>query len=170
MVARYRKSFRPINSLKHVVDSSATIAAGVQLDTVIMDAVQTPVLTTPVQTAIGATVGSIYLDVECASNEVFDSGAIPNVYMIVFKNPGNNLTVPSASSVGTSDVKRFVIHQEMLMINNFVGGNPRTLFKGVIKIPRGMARQGNDDALIVAVVSPQINLALCIQAIYKEFR
>ncbi len=170
MVFRRRSFRRPVVfSLKHVVDSSATVAGGTQLATTLIDAVQTPVLTTPPQVAIGGRVSSIYLRVEVVSNET-DVGAIPNCYLIVFKNPGNNLTVPSASAVGTSDVKRYVIHQEMLMLNNVQGGNPRTLFNGVIRIPRGMQRQGNDDTLVVAVVSPALNIALCIQCIFKEYR
>ncbi len=134
-----------------------------------MDAVQTPVLTTPNQVAIGARVSSIYLKVEVASNET-DAGAIPNVYMMVYKNPGNNITPPDVASVGTSDSKRFVIHQEMIMLNNLAGGNPRTMFQGVIKIPRGMQRQGNDDFLQVSIKSTAVNIALCIQCIYKEYR
>ncbi len=165
----YRSSKRPIFSLKHVVDQSGTLAGGTQLDTAVMDAVQTPVLTTPAQVAIGARVSSIYLRVEVASNETI-ADAITNCYMIVYKNPGNNITPPSAASVGTSDAKRFVIHQEMVMLNNPKGGNPRTLFNGVIKIPRGFQRQGNDDFLQVSILSPSINIIFCIQCIFKEYR
>ncbi len=167
----YRRAIRlrPVNSIKHVVDVSFTGVAGTQVDTTVMDAVQTPVLTTPAQVAIGARVSSIYLNVECVSIET-DPGAIPNVYLIVFKNPSNGLGVPVASSVGTSDNKRYVLHQEMVMVNNVAGGNPRVLFKGVIRIPRGMARQGNDDALQIGLISTAVNCAFCIQCIYKEFR
>ncbi len=134
-----------------------------------MDAVQSPVLTTPNQVAIGARVSSIYLSVEAAVNDAID-GAIPNFYLIVFKSPGANLAVPTASSVGTSDNKRFVIHQEMVMLTNIDGGAPRVVFKGVIRIPRGYARQGNDDALFVSLVCPSLTSKVCIQCIYKEFR
>ncbi len=134
-----------------------------------MDAVQTPILTTPVQCAIGAKVSSFYLNVQVVSNET-DVGAIPNVYMYVFKNVSNALTSPDPASVGTSDVKRYVIHQEMIMLNNVQGGNPRTLYQGVIRIPRGMQRQGNDDTMTVVIKATALNIAFCIQAIYKEFR
>ncbi len=166
---RSRRNLRPVFSLKHIVDSSATLAAATQLAIPVMDAVQTPVLTTPQQTAIGARVSSFYLNVQVVSNET-DVGAIPNVYMIVFKNVGNNLTTPDPASVGTSDIKRFVIHQEMIMLNNVQGGNPRTLFQGVIRVPKGLQRQGNDDVMAVVIKSTALNIALCIQCIYKEYR
>ncbi len=156
-------------SLKHIVDSSSTLTAGTQLAIPIMDAVQTPVLTTPQQTQIGARVSSFYLNVQVVPNET-DAGAIPNAYMIVFKNVGNNLTTPDPASVGTSDIKRFVIHQEMVMMNNLAGGNPRTLFQGVIKVPKGLQRQGNDDVMAVVIKSTAVNIALCVQCIYKEYR
>ncbi len=130
---------------------------------------QTPNLTIPQQTEIGSKVSSIYLRVEVVATENVPGG-IPNCYLMVWKNPGTNMTAPTASSVGTSDIKRFVLHQEMVMLQNVAAGNPRTLFNGVIKIPRGLQRQGNDDSLQVSVVSPIVNIAVCIQCIFKEYR
>ncbi len=168
---RHYRGRRPvIFSIKHVVDSSASVAAATQLNTVVMDAVQTPVLTTPTQTAIGGRVGAFYLRVEVAV-DVSIANAIPNFYMIVYKNVGSNINPPDPASVGTSDVKRFVLHQEMVMLDNSGDGpNPRTVFNGVIKIPRGMARQGNDDLIQISTVCPSLTTKQCIQCIYKEFR
>ncbi len=153
-----------------MVDFSGTQAAASQLDVTLIDAVDAPVLANTAQVETGSKVNGFYLKVECASNEAFDSGAVPNVYLMVFKNPGNNLTLPSASAVGANDNKRFVIHQEMIMINNTIGGNPRILFNGVIAIPRGYRRFGPDDALKVSILSPAINIVVCLQCHYKEFR
>ncbi len=169
IMGRYRRNLRPVNSIKHIVDLSATVAAGAQVNNVLMDAVQTPVLTTPVQVAIGARVSSIYLSVEAAVT-VRIADAIPNIYMIIFKNNADNQTIPTASAVGASDTKRFVLHQEMTMLTNIDGGAARTLFRGVIKIPRGMQRQGNDDTLRCSIVCPSLVTAVCIQCIFKEYR
>ncbi len=160
---------RPVNSIKHIVDSSATVAAGTQLNIILCDAVQAPVLTVPDQCFVGSRVGAIYLSVEAAVTTRID-GAIPNFYMIIFKNPGNNMTTPTASAVGTNDIKRFVIHQEMTMLTNISGGAARSVFRGVIKIPRGYARQGNDDTLILGLVCPSLATAVCVQCIYKEYK
>ena len=62
--------------------------------------------------------------------------------MLVFKNPGGNLTVPANNTVGSNDNKKYVIHQEMVMLEQSISGNPRTLFNGVIRIPRGYQRNG----------------------------
>ncbi len=163
-------ALRPVNRIKHVVDSSATQGAATANNFFVVSAKDAPVIggTSEVQT--GAKVNGFYLKVEVASNETEDVGAIPNVYMIVFKNPGGNLTVPAANAVGANDNKRYVIHQEMIMIENSKGGNPRTLFNGVIVIPKGYRRMGPNDTLSVHVLSPAIDIAVCYQAHYKEFR
>jgi len=170
-MARYRSmALRPIHRIKHVVDNSATINAAAQLNFALIRAKDAPVLANTIEVETGAKVNGIYLKVEVASNEDFDTGAIPNVYMIIMKNPGDNLTTPTANAVGQSDDKRFVIHQEMIMINNTIGGNPRVLFNGVIAIPKGYRRFGPNDVLSISILSPAINIALCFQCHFKEFR
>ncbi len=172
-MARFRRSMamRPINRIKHVIDTSATLAAGTVLPIVIADATDTPTISATKSVETGAKVNGIYLRVEVASNEAIDLGAIPNVYMMVYKNPGNNVTMPAPNVVGGSDNKRFVIHQEMSMIENKgQGSNARTLFNGVIVIPRGMRRFAPDDQLAMDVLCPALDIAVCIQCHYKEFR
>ncbi len=153
-----------------MVDTSATLAAAAQADQKIITADDSPILASRTQVLTGSTVNGIYLKVECASNEAQDVGAIPNVYMIVWKNPGGNLTAPVPNAVGLDDNKRYVIHQEMVMIDNNLGGNPRILFNGVIAIPKGYRRFGPKDELTVSIISPALNIVFCIQVHYKEFR
>ncbi len=164
-----RRGLRPVNSLKHVFDTSILIASGVNTAIEIMDAVTTPNLTSPKEVMIGSTVNAIYLNVEIAATEDV-VGGIPNVYLAVFKNPGNNIANPDPSLIGVSDSKRFVIHQEMRMLQNKAGGNPRSLFNGVIRIPRGYRRNGNDDTLELLIKSPIVNITACVQCIFKEYR
>ncbi len=161
---------RPVQRIKHVVDDSATLAAAATFANSLIAATDSPALAVTNEVFTGSTVHGIYLKVEVASNEAFDSGAIPNVYMMVLKNPGANLTFPNANVVGADDNKKYVIHQEMIMIENAIGGNPRVLFNGVIAIPKGYKRFGPNDTLQVRVFSPAINIALCLQCHYKEFR
>ncbi len=153
-----------------MVDASATVTAGTQLNQTVAATTDTPVLSGTNNVHTGSTINGIYLKVEVASNEAQDVGAIPNVYMIVTKNPGGNITIPTANAVGANDNKRYVIHQEMVMIDNNLGGNPRVLFNGVIAIPKGYRRFGPDDDLVVSVLSPAINFAFCLQCHYKEFK
>ncbi len=168
-MARFRRGMSPVNRIKHVVDSSATLTAGTQLDTPIITADDAPVLANRAEVLTGSVVNAIYLRVEVASNET-DAGAIPNAYMLLMKNPGGNLTIPVPNAVGSNDNKRFVIHQEMVMLNNLAGGNSRTLFNGVVVIPKGYRRFAPNDTLVLSIFSTAVNLTLCFQVHFKEFR
>ncbi len=173
VMPRYRSrgmALRPIHRIKHVVDSSATLAAAATVDVPLIDTVDAPAIASTTQVETGAKVNGIYLKVEVASNEAQDVGAIPNVYMLIVKDPGNNLPAITPNNVGPSDSKRYVIHQEMVMIDNKLGGNPRILFNGVVAIPRGYRRFGPDDQLKLVLLSPAINIVFCVQCHYKEFR
>ncbi len=169
MMRRRGASMRPVNRIKHVVDSFAALAGAAQVDVVVAGATDTPTLAVTTSVETGSVINGIYLKVECESNETI-LGAIPNVYMIVTKNPGGNITIPSANAVGSDDNKRFVIHQEMVLLNNFQGGNSRILFNGVIAIPKGYRRFGPNDQLVVTIKAAAMDIHFCLQAHYKEFR
>ncbi len=158
---------RPVNRIKHVVDIQNALVAGTQNNERIIRSVDTPILANRDDVETGSTVNGIFLNVEVVATS---SAALSNVYLIVFKNPGANLTVPAANQVGLNDNKRYVIHQEMVMLQEQTGSNPRTLFKGVIVIPRGYRRQGPGDFLQIGLLAPGISVNYCIQVHYKEFR
>ncbi len=172
MVARFRRS-RMVGKqrIKHVIDSSATSGAGGVFKIPLVAAKDSPVLANTVEVETGSQVNGIYAKIEVASNEVQDVGAIPNAYLMFYKNPGGNLTMPQPNAVGASDNKRYIFHQEMVMIENTgKGGNARILFNGVVAVPKGYARMGPNDEINVDVYSPAMDMAVCLQAHYKEFR
>ncbi len=115
----------------------------------------------------GSIVNGIFLVVEAVATS---SAALSNLYMSVEKNPGANLTFPAPNVVGQDDNKKYVIHQEMVMLQRQTNSNPRTVFKGVIVIPRGYRRFGPNDKLEMQLLAPGINFDYCIQSHYKEFR
>jgi len=171
MMARFRSALRPIHRIKHVVDLSATVGSATALTQVIAVAKDAPVLANTTEVETGAKINGIYLKVEVASNENQDVGAIPNVYLAVYKNPGGNIGAINPSTVGANDNKRFVFHQEMIMIQNTgKGGIPRILFNGVVVIPKGYRRMAPNDELVVVVRSQALDIATCMQVHYKEFR
>ncbi len=171
-MARYRRmgSLRPVNRIKHIVDAQGTVAKNVVLPVNLIKSTDTPVLANTNECETGSRVNGVYLKVEIASNDVFDAGVVPNCYLSIVKNPGGNITTPFGVGIGANDNKRFVIHQEMIMINNVQGGNPRVLFNGVIAIPKGYRRNGPNDLLVLNIVTPQLDTAVCVQCHYKEFR
>ncbi len=169
MPGRFRRgaNIRPVNSQKHVVDIQGGAVAGTQVNNLLIDSVNTPVLATnPQQVRIGSIVNWIYLNVQAYATT---AGALANAYMVIMKSPGNAIGTPQANIVGTSDAMKQVIHQEMVMMEKSINGNPRTLFEGVLRIPRGYRRFGHDDALNIGVFSPGVNIDFCIQCIYKEY-
>ncbi len=158
---------RPVQSLKHIVDIQGGLLVGTTDATSLIKSVDAPVLANPNEVQTGSTVGSIFLNVQVASTS---TAALANVYMAVWKEPGGNLALINPANVGVSDDKRFVIHQEMTMSEKNSTAIPRTLFKGVIKIPRGYKRFGYNDILQLTLRSPGVTMDFCVQCIYKEFR
>ncbi len=161
-------ALRPVHRIKHVIDVQGADAAGTPGDIDLIKSVDAPVLANVTEVETGSKVNGIYLHVEVVNTGV--TGVLANAYMFVIKNPGGNITLPAANTVGSSDNKRFVIHQEMVMLQMQDNSNPRTLFNGVIVIPRGYRRFGPNDLMIVRVFAPGVEINWCIQCHYKEFR
>ncbi len=171
VLARFRSSIRPVNRIKHVVDAQNAVPVNTKISVVLMQADDNPALASTQEVNTGATVNGFYLTVEAVASET-STTATPNLYLIVYKNVGNNLTMPNGNAVGSHDNKRFVIHQEMVMINPLDGGSPRNVFKGVIGIPKGYRRFGPSDRLEIQYFIPSTGVAInaCLQCHYKEFR
>ncbi len=161
-------ALRPVQRIKHVVDAEGGLVGGTQSNTVIITATDTPTLGGTTTVITGAKVHGIYLHVEVSHTSGVGR---PNVYMSIFKSPGNNLSIPTADAVGGNDNKKYVIHQEMIMMSGDAGnGLPRPIFNGVIKIPRGYSRFGPNDVLVVSLFSKNVAADFCMQVHYKEFR
>ncbi len=162
----------PVQRIKHVVDIQTAVPVNVIVTNNLVRAKDAPVIGQTDEVVTGSKVGSIFLTVEVVATEAA-TGKTPNFYLQVHKNPGGNLTFPDGNKVGINDNKRFVIHQEMVMLQgeNQVG-NPRNVFKGVIRIPSGYQRMGPNDTLVLQLWIPSTGVAVnaCAQCHYKEFR
>ncbi len=150
-----------------MVDSQGGMLVNTPVSITLIDTVDAPTLANVEEVETGSTVNAIYLKVEINATS---SAALSNCYLIVAKNPGNNLAIPSPNVVGASDNKKYVIHQEMVMLQQVTNSNPRTIFNGVIVIPRGYRRNGPDDLLLLKLLSPGTTMNFCVQCHYKEFR
>ncbi len=167
MVFSRRSSIRPVNSRKNVRDQQGGLAIGVQTIVALADAVDAPTLAAPASVQTGCVINGFFLNVQVRATT---EAALPNAYMAIAKNVGNNLTFPDANAVGVNDNKRFVIHQEMAMLSGSTEPSiPITLFKGVIRIPKGMRRMGPDDQWQCLLFSPGVTTDFCVQCIYKWF-
>ncbi len=133
----------------------------------LVNTIDAPTLAVSNTVETGCTINGIYLRVEA---NVVTSAALQNFYIAIVKNPGNNLTFPNANVIGTDDNKKYVIHQSMVMFQSLDNSNPRTVFDGVIVIPKGYRRFGINDTLKILLFNPAGSVNFCIQCIYKEFR
>ncbi len=172
-MARYRSrmALMPINRTKHVVDSSSAVAAAAVSFVTMAITADTPTLADTDGVAVGSKINGFYIRLEAASNEAISLGAVPNFYCYIWKNVGGNLTRPAPNAVGANDNKRFIIHQEMTMLENKgQGSNARTIFNGVVVVPKGMRRMAPNDTWQLVFTSPAIDVVVCSQIHYKEFR
>ncbi len=170
VMPRFRQrgnSLRPVNRIKHVVDSQLGLVLDTQVTKIIAKAVDDPKLANITEVQNGSTVNGIYLNVEAYATT---AAALSNIYIAIVKNPGANITFPNANVIGSNDNKRFVIHQEMKMLEQSVNGNPRTIFNGVVVIPRGYRRMAPNDQIALLIFAPGVNCSVCLQSHYKEFR
>ncbi len=170
IMPRFRSgSLRPVNRIKHVIDRQSALTAGSGENTVLVLSTDTPTLAVSNTCETGSKVNGLFLIVE-ATRVGTTSDILANVYMHIAKNPGGNLTMPAANAVGISDNKKYVFHQEMVMLQGTNAGNPRTLFKGVIAVPKLYRRNGPNDEIVLNVFVPGVAINYCVQAHYKEFR
>ncbi len=160
-------AIRPVDRIKHVVDAEGSVST----TQVVVDLIQTvdaPVIANTNECQTGSKVNGIYLKVEATHTSVTGR---TNLYMAIFKNASNDLTPPQAKAVGGDKKKKFVIHQEMIMLSDDASlGNPRVLFNGVIAIPKGYRRNGPDDKLQLLLLGGTVTFDWCMQCHYKEFR
>ena len=170
VVARFNRgmALRPVHRIKHVIDAEGQIT-DTQSVVDLVDTVDAPVITSPTQCETGSKVNGVYLHIEC--NRISGTGR-SNTYFALMKQPANAVTPPAADAVGISNTKKYIIHQEMVMLGDLVENMPRVLFNGVIKIPRGYIRNGPADKLIclLKMGGNSVQADFCLQAHYKEFR
>ncbi len=174
-MVRVRRS--PVQSLKHIIDTSGVISDVPSFNDLVNTVDAPAMLTNPADCHNGSKVFNIFLKVEVKGTIAF--GGVPRVYFLILKNPTLAGSV-DPSNMGISVLRKFVIHQEMMMVTrqatSGAGGDwgfPRTMFAGVVRIPKGYQRMGIGDKLQLVI---QTNLGeatgraeFCLQCIYKEF-
>lgn len=170
----FRRNFqfqkRPIHSIKHIVDIQGALTIDTTALNTLIDAVDAPVLANVTEVETRSRVNAFFLNVQVADTS---TGALSNVYMYVFKNPASAIvgsSFPDGNKTGSSDLKKFIFHTEMIMTEKNTTAIPRTLFKGVISIPRHMRSMAKDDIIQIALYAPGTTYEFCVECIYKEYR
>ncbi len=172
MVFRRRTSqMRPIHSLKHIIDLQGGTALNTKQLVTIAQAVDAPVIATQIGVETGCKINSLYLNVQVTATS---EAALPNIYFIIYKNPGGNIgasSIPNANNTGIDDFKRQIFHTEMRMLSNTSSTQvPITMFNGVIRIPKVFRNMRINDVIQIQLFSAGISFEFCVQCIYKEYR
>ncbi len=167
-MARFR-SLRPVNSTKHVIDSTGQLTLNVNSNTDLAVAVAPGTITETgtVNVPIGCTISSIFLSIFILGTSGSTSGLVD---WHIRKNPSNQMVgadAPTPGSTGVSPNRRFIFHEEKGLYATQDGAP--MVFKGVIKIPPRFRRMGDSDRLTVSIRSPNDGAEFCIKAIYKHF-
>ncbi len=157
-----------INSIKNVhIAASGTTAA--LLTTRIAKAVTAPSPTVTNDVSHGCVIKAIHITINGCG--LGGTGVLNNMNIYLFKNPGDNLTPPLPTSVGSSNEKKFVIRQWQFMIMRNQDGNLPYHWEGWIKIPKRYQRMGTDDTWSINTANTAgVTGHMSLQAIYKWFR
>ncbi len=99
---------RPVNSLKHVIDIRSTVIAAVPVLTDVAIQNDSPSTAAVNQVHIGSSIKAIFLKVELVGTVPYGGNGV--VYMVVYKNPGNQVPASIVDTVGVSPRRKFVIH------------------------------------------------------------
>ncbi len=162
---------RPIHTVKHIIDLQGATTSSTKTELKIAEAIDAPTLAVNTSMEIGSVINSIYLDVQAVG--LSGGGVLSNIYMIVYKIPGANISasaIPDGNVTGISDFKRQIFHTEMRMLGSLDSDIPVSVFKGVLKIPKVFRTFRINDRISVQLFSPGTAVNFCLQSIYKEVR
>ncbi len=168
-----------INSVKNVFDSSNVLVAGANTTIAqFIDAVEEGTLADANGVTKGCKIYGFYLSIFVFSEGGELATEVPLVDWYIMKDPGTMMQtigftangMPTPGATGTHKNKRFIIHEE----KGLAGGGDASLsgipmvFKGVLKIPRGMQSFRIQDRMTLNIRS-NFAAKVCVKVIYKWF-
>ncbi len=146
------------------------IVAATKTNVEIIRATASPSQGVAIQVESGCKVFGLFLNVQVLPQA---ETALSNIYMIIYKNPSNNIAdtnIPNANATGIDPFRRQVFHTEMAMMSDAADSIPITLFKGVLKIPETFQTMREDDRVEIQLFAPASTVDFCVECIYKEVR
>ncbi len=160
---------RPVNSIKHILDSEGVLSAGLGSTNVI--AVAVPNVDTsvfkPGDIRVGGTINGFFLSIFV----IGATGAPVNgaINWLLIKLHAQQ-TVPTPGNTGISEIRNQIIHEEKGLIGS--GDGTAMAFKGVIAIPKGMRRMREGDSWVIIIranTQGADDAQFCLKAIYKSY-
>ncbi len=136
---------------------------------VLADAQDSAVLSVQQDVEKGCTINQIYISFDVCG--LGGTGVLNTADMYLFKNPGSNLTIPSATFWGTSNEKKFIFKTWHFMIMRNQDGNMPFHWEGWVKVPRGYKRMGaNDQISFVHNCTTALTGHISVRALYKWYK
>ncbi len=166
---RRRSGLRPVNSMKNIVYTSGATST-TQVDVDIVDTQDSATLAVADDVERGCSIKAIWVSVSLCST--FTSALNGQTVFYLIKNPGANLTLPSPSTEGTSNEKKFIFFSRQAMVMRIQEGGNVYHWEGWVKIPRVYQRMGSNDKITFSVrnvVSAQTG-HFTAQFIYKWYK
>ncbi len=167
--SRNRRAFslRPVDSNKNVFEIAASTGTTTQ-NVVLISTVDSAAIGNTNEVERGSSIKSIYLSFDVCGLAATGVRQITNLYLL--KNPGANLTVPGAFTVGSSNEKKFIFRQWSFQTMRNQDGNPPFHFEGWIKIPGKYTRMDTADLVVLVFETDTASGHLSGQAIYKWYK
>ncbi len=161
---------RPINSIKHILDSEGALSGGATGTVPI--AVAVPNVDTavfkPGDIRVGSSINAFFLSIfVIGSSGAGLTGSI-NWYLVK-SHTGQSGSLPAGGATGVSQIRNQIIHEEKGLAGS-ADGTPMA-FKGVVMVPKGMRRMREGDEWFIRINSnDSVNDAFnCVKAIYKSY-
>ncbi len=168
-MAGFRRAKSPINSVKHILDTSGALSGGANSVSTI--AVGVPNVDTatfkPGDIRTGATINGFFLSVfVIGATGAPLTGAID---WFLIKAHDGQVAHPTPGNTGTSKLRNQIIHEEKGLAGS--GDGTPMVFKGVIAVPRGMRRmrEGDEWRLVLRSADMTSDATFCVKAIYKSY-
>ena len=165
---RHSFNIRPVNSFKRIIDTSGSLGAGAVSTTTLAGASTSTTAVDPTGTSAvptGAHLSAIYYSVFIFTDAT--EAGDPTVDLFYWKNPGGELTAPTAGATDASNNKRHIIHEEKGLAGNRTTGTPMVI-KGVLRIPSHYRRFGIGDQLELRIKSVVAGF-FCAKHIFKVY-
>ncbi len=159
-------ALRPVNSIKNIIYRNGSLSTTNQE---ISLAIADDTLTLDTNCRNGCTINQVWLSIDLCGT--FTAGANNAVALYIIKNPGNNLTLPAASTEGTSNEKKFIFWSRQAMVMRIQDGGNVYHWEGWIKIPKIYRRMGTDDTIDIAIreIISSSTGHFTLQALYKWY-
>ncbi len=170
MVFRRAMALRPVVSTKHVVDNLgglSSTANNINFATTVTS--RSAGAFNPSEVVLGSSVKWFYVSVFIIGSTGAPLSGPIDWYIAKARDGQITTSFPDPGQTGNDDKRNQIIHEEKGLSGS--GDGTPMVFKGVIKIPRGMQRARNGDIWTMRMIASGSDAPnFCVKIIYKEYQ